>query len=68
MNRSYTGRVAALEFSDGIQRPCADCEGDCCGCCEDAHHIRPEGTYITVRLDSNPAVSGGRVTVTYEED
>ena len=55
MSRSYTGRVTTLEFSDGIQRP-------------DAHHIKPEGTYITVRLDSNPAVSGGRVTVTYEED
>lgn len=63
MSRSLTGQVASLEFSDGHPWQCLDCEY-CCDCCQGA---KPEGAYITIRLDGNPSLSAGRVTVTYEE-
>lgn len=64
MSQSFTGLISSLEFSDGKPWRCLDCQEDCCECCEG---VKPAGTYITIRLDGNPSLSGGRVTVTYEE-
>lgn len=69
MSQVLTGRVVTAEFSDGIQRHCANCDGeDCCDCCEEMHQGRAAGAYMTIRLDDPDARIGiGPVTVTYEE-
>jgi len=72
---SYHGRCSEVSFvREGQQPMCSQCsedEGDpfgdyCCDCCNERG--RQPGTYLTVRLDDDPPVHMGRVTVTYQEN
>jgi hypothetical protein len=69
----YSGIVSGLEFlraGAALQcQTCSDDQGDptgdyCCQCCTERD--KAPGTYITVRLDGDPSLHAGRVTVTYD--
>lgn len=61
---AYTGTVGSAKFIR-TQSPCSMCE-DCCACCDEAD--LPPGTYLTIRLDGDPGIHMGRVSITYLED
>ena len=72
---TYHGRCSEVSFvREGQQPMCSQCsedEGDpfgdyCCDCCNERG--RQPGTYLTVRLDDDPPVHMGRVTVIYQEN
>lgn len=67
------GRITSDEFVREGQRlmcdTCSEDEGDpmgdyCCQCCNERD--RQPGTYITVRLDGDPAIGPSRVVVFME--
>lgn len=55
---TLTGRVSSGEFVRNSD-PCQECDMYCCS-------VREPGTYITIRLDDDAPLTGGRVTITWE--
>ena len=55
---TLTGRVSSGEFVRSSD-PCQECDMHCCS-------LREPGTYITIHLDDDAPLTGGRVTITWD--
>src|SRR5690606_38343371 len=61
-----TGQVVTLAFEDGRSALASWCDLEDCECPVHEEAAPPAGTYVTVRMDGDPAVGLGRVKITRE--
>lgn len=61
-----TGQIVTLAIEDGRRALTSWCDMEDCECPVHEEAAPPAGTYVTVRMDGDPAVEFGRVRITWE--
>lgn len=61
-----TGQIVTLAIEDGRRALTSWCSLGDCECPVHEEPAPPAGTYVTVRMDGDPAVKFGRVRITWE--